>query len=100
MTTDRLYYSDATIRAFDAQLLSCEPRGKRFAATLDCTAFYPGGGGQLFDMGTLSSGSVAAHVVETLLEGDEIVHLLDRALPPGAVHGELDGARRFDLSQQ
>ena len=97
---ERLYYTDTTMRVFDAQIVGCEARGKRFATRLDRTAFYPGGGGQLCDLGTLSAAGVAARVVETLPEGEEIVHLLDRALPAGVVHGELDWARRSDLSQQ
>src|SRR5947209_2306737 len=98
--TERLYYSDATLRAFDATLLACEPRGKQFAAQLDRSAFYPGGGGQLCDTGTLSAAGITARVLEALPEGEEIIHVLDRALPAGAVHGELDWDRRHDLSQQ
>src|ERR1700737_5496190 len=98
--TERLYYSDAYVRSFDAQLIACEPRGKHFAAQLDRTAFYPGGGGQLFDVGTLSVGETTARVIEVQADGGHMVHLLDRMLPVGTVHGELDWVRRFDLTQQ
>jgi alanyl-tRNA synthetase len=114
--TERLYYSDAYLRVFDAHVLDCEPSGKRFAAQLDRTAFYPGGGGQLFDIGTLSVGETIARVLEVQADGNQIVHLLDKPLPAGErsqdfrtegsrgpvgeVRGEIGWARRFDLTQQ
>jgi len=52
------------MRVFDAQIVGCEARGKRFATRLDRTAFYPGGGGQLCDTGALSAGGITARVLE------------------------------------
>jgi len=88
------------MRVFDAQIVGCEARGKRFATRLDRTAFYPGGGGQLCDTGALSAGGITARVLEALVEGEDVVHVLDKPLPAGGVHGEIDWTRRFDLSQQ
>ncbi|MGN0286672.1 MAG: DHHA1 domain-containing protein [Atopobiaceae bacterium] len=65
-TFDELYYREPYTREFDATVTSCQPHGDGFAVQLDQTAFYPTGGGQPGDRGTLSyetdaaEGSVAA----------------------------------------
>jgi len=92
--TERLYYTDCYQTAFDAEAVSLSDDGLR--VTLNRTAFYPTSGGQLFDLGTLA----AARIVEVIDEGDEIVHVLDKPIPPGPVHGEIDWPRRFAFMQQ
>ena len=97
MQTDRLYYKDSHMREFDAQVLSCTPGKHGYDVVLDRTAFYPEGGGQPGDTGTLSG----VRVTDTHERGGEIVHYCDAPLTPGAaVHGALDWERRFDLMQQ
>ena len=97
MQTDRLYYKDSHMREFDAQVLSCTPGKHGYDVVLDRTAFYPEGGGQPGDTGTLSG----VRVTDTHGCGGEIVHYCDAPLTPGAaVHGALDWERRFDLMQQ
>ena len=97
METEKLYYSDAYLTAFDATVLACEETKKGFLVTLDRTAFYPEGGGQPADHGTLNGVAVTdVHEKDGL-----IVHTCSAALEAGAqVHGELDWARRFDHMQQ
>jgi alanyl-tRNA synthetase len=51
--TDRLYYNDPYLQAFDATIERVEHRGERLVVTLDRTAFYPSSGGQPFDTGVL-----------------------------------------------
>ena len=102
-TFDELYYREPYTREFDASVVSCEPADEGFAIELDQTAFYPTGGGQPGDRGTLSVGagedSLVAHVREAI-SGDgagEVIHLTDIALPVGAsVHGSLDWPWRRD----
>jgi alanyl-tRNA synthetase len=94
MSTRRLYHDDATLRRFDAEVLSIGEHAGQPAAVLDQTAFYPEAGGQLGDRGTLGG----ARVVDTQERDDgAIVHVLDAA-PAFAVGervaGELDWARR------
>ena len=51
--TEKLFYNDPFLREFTATVLSCEEGKGGFAVTLDRTAFYPEGGGQPADFGTL-----------------------------------------------
>ncbi|MFN7978214.1 MAG: DHHA1 domain-containing protein [Vicinamibacterales bacterium] len=96
--SERLYYSDAYVREFDAAVTGCAPAGERFAVTLDATAFYPTSGGQPHDLGTLGGRTV----VEVVDEDDgRLVHLVDGPLEAGQrVHGAIDWTRRFDHMQQ
>ena len=97
METEKLYYQDAFLTEFTAQVLACEPRDGKYFITLDRTAFYPEGGGQPADMGTL--GGVA--VLDVHERGETIVHTCDAPLEVGAsVAGQIDWARRWDHMQQ
>lgn len=51
--TNRLYYKNAYQKTFEARVTGCVPCEKGYAVTLDQTAFYPEGGGQPCDLGTL-----------------------------------------------
>lgn len=97
METKKLYYDDVYCRAFTARVTGCVQEKKTWLVTLDQTAFYPEGGGQPADRGTLGG----AKVLDVQERAGEIVHTCDRALPVGEeVAGELDWARRFDHMQQ
>lgn len=102
-TFDELYYREPYTRVFDATVTSCSPRDDGFAIELDQTAFYPTGGGQPGDRGTLTLGDgedqVIAHVREAVPgeSGEGVAHLSDAPLPVGAhVHGVLDWIWRRD----
>jgi alanyl-tRNA synthetase len=94
--TERLHLNDAYALEFEARVLSCRDRDGRPAAILDRTAFYAESGGQPGDTGTLED----ARVVEVLEEDDEVLHILDRAIPEGPVRGRVDGERRRDHREQ
>lgn len=90
--TEKLYDTDSHLFSFHANVIRCEPDGDRYSVVLDRTAFFPEGGGQYADTGTLGDAAVL-DVQET---DGEIVHYTDRALPVGAlVNGELDAEQRF-----
>ncbi len=97
METVRLYYQDAHMREFSARVVACEAEKKGFAVVLDQTAFYPEGGGQPGDTGTLDS----VRVLDTHARGELVVHTCDAPLAVGStVRGTIDWARRFDYMQQ
>ena len=97
METRKLYYEDCHLTTFTARVLSCEAAEKGFSVILDATAFYPEGGGQACDLGTLGD----ARVLDVQEQGETVVHLCDKALEVGStVEGTIDYARRFDLMQQ
>ena len=95
--TERLYYRDSFLREFDARVESCEQEGERWKVVLDRTAFYPASGGQPHDLGKLN-GVPVIEVVDA--EENKVVHYSSAAIPTGAVHGEIDWARRMDHMQQ
>lgn len=95
--TKRLYDLDSHKTETESRVVSCVPAGDQFDVVLDQTVFFPEGGGQPSDTGTLGEANVS-HVRE---EGGEIYHRVDRPLAIGAViSGKIDWARRFDLMQQ
>ena len=97
MATVKLYYENAFLQDFTAVVESCGAVKDGFAVVLDRTAFYPEGGGQPADHGTLGD----ARVLDVHEKDGVIVHTCDRALTPGAeVPGRIDWARRFDHMQQ
>lgn len=95
MATKKLYYEDVYCRDFTATVLSCEACRGGYAVVLDRTAFYPEGGGQSCDLGTLGG----AKVLDVQERDGEIVHTCDAPLS-GEVTGQIDWPRRFDLMQQ
>ena len=99
--TKKLYYDDPFLRAFRARVVSCAETRGGYAVVLDATAFYPEGGGQGADHGTLTAGETVVNVLDVHEKAGVITHLCDAALPVGAeVSGEIDWARRFDHMQQ
>lgn len=95
--TERLYYDNAYLTEFDAQVLDCRAKGEGFDVLLDRSAFYPTSGGQPFDTGELGG----ARVLDVFVEGEEVWHTVSRALEVGSrVHGRIDWPRRFDHMQQ
>ena len=97
MNTEKLYYADPFLRTFTATVLSCEAAKSGFTVTLNRTAFYPEGGGQPADHGTLGG----IPVTDVHEKNGVILHTVSAALEVGAaVTGEIDWARRFDHMQQ
>lgn len=97
MQTRKLYYEDAYLRRFRAQVLSCRKTDAGWEAVLDATAFFPEEGGQTADTGTLEG--VAVTDVQEQKDGT-IIHRLAEPLTPGQeVEGVLDWAERFRKMQ-
>lgn len=96
VSTERLFYEDPYLRDFDAHVVARSMRAGKLAVALDRTAFYPEGGGQPGDQGTL--GGVA--VLDTQLENGLIWHIVAEQPQAEALHGTIDWTRRFDYMQQ
>jgi alanyl-tRNA synthetase len=123
MPTKRIYYDDAFVQDFTAEVVSCYPAssaasqalvsapsletpanattlvnpfGALWRVKLDRTAFYPTSGGQPHDTGHLGD----TRVVEVLDAEDEVIHVIDKPIAIGSVKGSIDWERRFDHMQQ
>jgi misacylated tRNA(Ala) deacylase len=95
MATEQLYLRDAYQREFDAVVVDVRAVDGVEAVALDRTAFYPTGGGQPHDTGTLDGVAVTG----VRKEGDVVWHTLDGAAPAvgSTVHAVIDWDRRYRL---
>ncbi len=93
--TELLYLQDAYIQEFTAVVVELVNGG----VVLDRSAFYPGGGGQPCDFGTLSAGNKSWQVGKVKRVSGKPVHFVEGE-PPAvgtAVSGKLDWDRRYQL---
>ncbi len=97
--TQLLYHDDSYIKEFDAVVTAVD--AENHGVVLDRTVFYPGGGGQPADFGTLTIAGQTYAIKRAKRIGGQIVHLLpdDAPLPEvgASVHGQLDWERRYQL---
>ena len=103
MMTKRLYYEDAYQQEFDAVVIACAGNGKGlYEIELDQSAFYPEGGGQGGDSGTLipDDSDLKILVTDTQEKDGRIFHIADQPLEPGTViKGRIDFQKRFGRMQ-
>lgn len=95
MKTDLAYLRDAFVIEFDATVIAVDDADGVQRVALDITYFYPTGGGQPHDTGTLG----AAHVSDVRKDGDLVWHTIQGQLPNvgDVVHGVVDWERRHKL---
>ncbi|MBK7449257.1 MAG: alanyl-tRNA editing protein [Anaerolineales bacterium] len=97
--TELIYQTDAYLKEFSATVTSVDAETR--AVVLDRSAFYPGGGGQPCDFGTLEVGGKKYLVEKVKKQGDDVLHFLGGSEPlpvPGAASiGTLDWVRRHQL---
>lgn len=93
--TELLYTVDAYVQNFGATVTAQMEGG----VVLDRTAFYPGGGGQPYDTGTLIADTQTYRVTGLKRVAGQLVHLVEGEMPPTgtAVTGQLDWDRRYKL---
>ncbi len=98
--TERLYYQDSHLIEFEARVIENTERVSGWTAvTLDRTAFYPTGGGQPSDTGTLNG----LRVVECIDDAEDcVLHVIQGRAPDvgTVVKGRIDWLRRLDHLQQ
>ena len=107
--TQQDYYSDTSQTEFSATVLDCNSLTQiqieslnlssevvvtpTHYVVLDRTLFYPEGGGQLGDQGTLGK----AKVLDTRIENGVIYHLTNCSVEEGGISGQIDWERRRQL---
>lgn len=96
LTSERLYYADPHLREFSAHVVARRELAGRPAVALDRTAFYPTGGGQPNDVGTLNG----VGVLDVASDDGLVWHVTEGVLADDVVAGAVDWARRFDHMQQ
>ena len=91
MTTEKLYYIDSHMFAFEAKVLDCRREKSGWAVTLDRTAFFPEGGGQLADTGYIGS----VRVTDVQERGGEIIHYSSAPVALGRYSCRVDREQRL-----
>lgn len=91
MTTRLLYLDAPAADAMSATVLSSHEDERGRFVTLDQTVFYPQGGGQPGDTGTLTAGATTVNVMSTRFADGVVLHYVDGEVPVGAaVSGTID----------
>lgn len=94
--TKKLYETDAYISCFNASVVDCIKDGGRYKIVLDKTAFFPEGGGQASDIGTING----ADVFDVQIKNGVIYHYTEKAFDIGStVECKIDFDRRFTFMQ-
>ncbi|WP_303017947.1 alanine--tRNA ligase-related protein [uncultured Mitsuokella sp.] len=101
METKRLFDENVMQRECEAVVVRTEPYHEGYAVVLDQTVFFPEGGGQLSDTGTLTAGEKALPVKHVHEKAGEIFHETKEPLAPGTkVVAKIDWPVRFNHMQQ
>ena len=88
---EKLFYVDSYIKNFIAEIEEVNEIDSKYHILLDKTAFFPGGGGQYCDLGTIDN----IRVLDVYEEKDKIYHVLEKK--PNKIHKvkcEIDWDRR------
>ncbi len=95
--TELLYLKNAYCDEFEATVISCEKSGEGYDVVLDATAFFPEGGGQASDEGTIDG----IPVLDVQMRDGVVVHKVNSPLEVGEkVSGRLNFALRFSRMQR
>lgn len=94
---EKIYYEDQYVRSFTAEVVEIKEIDERFHVVLDKTAFFPGGGGQFCDNGTIEK----INVIDVYEKDGTVYHVLEKNLiKKHKVKCEIDWERRQDGMHQ
>ncbi|MBN1429613.1 MAG: alanyl-tRNA editing protein [Anaerolineae bacterium] len=96
--TELLYQTDSYLAAFDGVVMAVD--GESQGVILNRTAFYPGGGGQPADQGTLTVNGVSYVITRAKKVGDAVLHMIEDDHPLSAgmyVSGHIGWEYRYRL---
>jgi misacylated tRNA(Ala) deacylase len=97
--TELLFQVDSYLKEFDAQVIGLDVENQ--GMILNRTAFYPGGGGQPYDVGELLLDDTVLKIIRAKKIGKDVVHYLDGESPlsriDASVHGKIDWVKRYQL---
>ena len=94
MTTKLLYQTDSYLKQFQAKVLAVDPDAH--AIILDQTAFYPGGGGQVPDQGTIQFNGQTANLARAKHSPNGLLHILAEDAPLPEKDTEIIGIIDWD----
>jgi misacylated tRNA(Ala) deacylase len=96
--TELLYQRDSYLKTFEAVVTAVDEAAH--GVVLDRSAFYPGGGGQPADQGTLNDGITTYTVTRARKVGADVIHVIESESLPAVgthLHGEVEWERRYKL---
>lgn len=93
--TEQLFQQDSYLKRFECRVLEVDENKKTLV--VDRTAFFPGGGGQVCDLGVFENGEDRYPVVKVKRTGGKLLHYLEDKMPEvgSALAGEVDWDRRY-----
>lgn len=90
--TEKLYWSDARATSFETRGAALGSYGGKPSVVLAQTMFYPEGGAQLGDLGTLALGTHVVPIADTQIEDGSIHHVIGGPLDPDVAEALASGA--------
>ena len=95
--TERLYVLDSYLKEFQAEIISIDTAEK--AIILNQSAFFPGGGGQPFDIGSIASEDKVFPIHKVQIVNNQVLHYTNDELPSigEKITGKIDWDRRYQL---
>lgn len=95
MGTELLFLDDSYARRFSARVLSVADH----SVALDRTLFYPRGGGQMADRGSLTAFGRRFPIVAVEKRGDVVMHTVEGELPAAGteIEGDIDWDHRYRM---
>jgi misacylated tRNA(Ala) deacylase len=96
--TDLLYHTNSYVQAFEGAVIALDTENR--SVVLDRTAFYPGGGGQPADRGTLEANGTLYTISQVKKIGPDVHHFIEGDSLPAigqSVVGQIDWDHRYTL---